>query len=662
MKFRMKLMAVFAVAMMLAVCFAGVIATENTSAVEEKGTVVPLIDGEGERPNFVISGSTLLIIIAASGIAGGVASFLYFGQGINNPPDTSPQNRRNEIENFSNIMATGTAWNTNTIKQIKQIWGFTNEHWIRQCELATAQIWSKGTSFSDYRTWILDRSGTYYNSAVMVQNAFEQLNESYKGIGVRLDNWKDAKYGDTYKDIKMGFTLNDSDGLIMESNEYWNATILSCAMADGDKNMVYISGGNITPFVNGSIAGADSKIQRVFLNNERNMQYGEVITVKANQTTNLDSIADFKPGVYILPKNVMFAGNITPTYDGDQDATVYPGYVIKSGSKDSQETKLVYYDSKKITDQRVIYNGEAYSTIELSAQADGVRTVVSDLTTPLEDMQTLLETTKKTIMSAISSASAVWSIYTKAGEPSTYVSTLLFSDVTSYDNVELNDTTKEILTIMAMGQMASYYDTNQDKLLAGTYTMSTSMSVYMLGSIKVGDGDESYYEDVIFTPYINEYSQTFKNGENKIDQYTQVAIWKSNYKNNTIDWDERPGEVELKDTSLINIGANARFFIRDILVFDDQGNPDHPTEFDMKVKEMQHIDPEKLPTKPLDPVVVNGSNIAIVVMIIMAILGLVGVIYGLKTGNYIVLAIGVVVIVAGFFVSGPIADFIGRFT
>lgn len=83
--------------------------------------------------------------------------------------------RKEEAKLLARSLAEGTTHYANALNNYQNIWGLTQEHWTRQAELTASAYWKQNGTYSPYDT--LTDSGTYYNSALMLVNATNQINK-----------------------------------------------------------------------------------------------------------------------------------------------------------------------------------------------------------------------------------------------------------------------------------------------------------------------------------------------------------------------------------------------------------------------------------------------------------------------------------------------------
>ena len=148
-----------------------VLAVPFTVAVSDDDT---LEESEGIVP-FIIVGYAGWTLVASfiAGAAVGIGGSLIWDMNT----DTSPsddETRRVEAQLMAEALMTGIPLYTNAIENYANIWTLTGEHWVRQAELAAASYWSFGSEYD--ATAVMDGSRIYYNDAVMMANATNQIN------------------------------------------------------------------------------------------------------------------------------------------------------------------------------------------------------------------------------------------------------------------------------------------------------------------------------------------------------------------------------------------------------------------------------------------------------------------------------------------------------
>lgn len=564
-----------------------------------------------EEPEAVVPVLAYVVVIAIAEAIALTAETTYLLTGTPSNSGSGDQDRSAEATLVAQTISDGLAYYDNALKNYAQIWTLTNDHWIRQAELSTAGLWTKDSEYDPFQ--VLEQSGVYLNSATMMVNAAAQINEHYDSMSKRVELWDSME---TYNG-KMDLQFRLGNATVMSGNT-WDAT-LGTVVRDvtNTANKVYIYGGDIYATKASTITNTDGK------------------TVNLSEGWNdLSTISTFSSGIWTLSNAVTYAGSILPIL-GTGSANVQVGMVASAGS----DTRVLTYNpvSTKISDGTYLYD-----KIALEVVPSGGTTQSKDITATLVDYAAMLDTVYTSMVKASSAASTVWSIYDKAESASAYLTTLMVPD--SFENVELSSGQKEIITILAMEQLATYYDDNKGAIKTGDYTLTgASMDMFIRGSITTSAG--KLYSDVIYTPIFYK-DTTVSEGARQYTGTGFMAIWGAGQPLSS--WDR---STSLDSCKIVAVDGTYTLAVDEILyggkVVDSVS---------LETTNVDFIDPNEIDPTPVEPTPEN--KMVKIVMIVLIILGLLLLVGGLWTGNYIVAAIGAVVLLAGVFFNGQIADFL----
>lgn len=520
------------------------------------------------------------------------------------------QDRSAEATLLAQTISGGLAYYDNALKNYAQIWTLTNEHWIRQAELATAGLWTKDSEYDPYA--VLDQSGVYLNSATMMVNAAAQINAHYDSMSKRVVEWSSM---DTYNG-KMTLQFRLGNNTVM-SGDSWDATLGTVVRTVSENaNTVYIYGEDLYSMKACTIEDLE----------------GKTVNLSAGWN-DLTQISTFHPGIWKLATGSSYTGNILPIL-GANAADVQAGMVATAGTI----TKILTYDyaTKKISDGTTIYD-----KISLEVVPQGGTTKSNEITATLADYSAMLDVIYKSMTKASSAASTIWSIYDRAEGASAYLTTLMVPD--TYENVELSSGQKEIITILAMEQLATYWNENKE-IKAGDYALTgNSMSMFCRGDITTAAG--TIYDDVIYTPIF--YKDTMvSEGTHNFSGTGFVAIWGDGEP--LTGWDKT---ANIASCDIVALSGSYTLAVDEIMYGEEV-----VSSVELKASNVDFIDSNEIDTTPVEPTPEN--KMVKIIMIVLVVLGLLLLVGGLWTGNYIVAAVGAVVILIGVFFNVQIADFL----
>ena len=489
-----------------------------------------------------------------------------------------------------------------------QIWKLTNEHFIRQAELASSEFWEKDAEFDS--TLILEASGVYINSAYMLDNAASQINAMFDLVSDSLGMWNDTE---VYAD-RMTVELN------------WGSGSMST------KDSLKMSVGSAVPDVQD---GHD----KVFLTDESTIWASSSTTITSDDGielqlergyTDLTDIEGFEDGVYALGSGVSYCGDILGIIDIEA-APLYAGVVM--GCEDT--AKLATYD-----DGGIIVDESRGSSVSLTIHPDGAESKTTDLTPILEDYSALMETINWTMTNAVSAAGSIWSIFDRAGQASVYLSTLMVPN--NYEDMQLTQAQKVLITILAMEQLASYWDESSELLKEGEYVMSDSLALFVRGDIVDSTG-EVLYDDVIFTPFYRQ-ATTLTVGSNSVRREATIAIWGDG--ENLSSWD---GITDASRAKLESIGSGYTLVIAEM-----ENKGQMVNSVDLSINDIEIIDPGQLIHTPNKDGADNDLDK--IIMLVLVLFGILAILSGWRSDSYVVMVVGAIMIIAGLLLSGTIED------
>jgi len=609
--------AITAVLLMFGAAFA---ITSNDEVTEEDDAFLPLV--------------LVIIAVAAVGVVGGWELAQLTDK-------TGDQNflRTEDAKLIAEGMTRGLDAYANAMKNYENIWKLTKEHWERQSELAASAIWTKNAQ-KDLEK-VLYASGTYENTVTMQINSTDQFNKHLKQIDDHIKKWNNDS---TYANGNMEIQITYGDRTIsFDSDDSFNLEFGTYAYATANGNKVAYNGGGIYADRNSTVVYKQLE--------ENNTWSSSFYTIPAGSTIREDSTPnDSVTQILTLESNTHYFGNFIPTVTTDQ-AKVLPAIKITK----NDEVTILYGDqyewfspteySTKITDGNGMSSTNKL-TFAVVPVAGGDRPADINLMPLFLEYSNLLHTMVLKMEDARNSASAVWDIFTSAGEASAYVTTLVAPN--NYANMTLSDSQKEILTILAMQQLAEYYDGNTFDENNIKMTMN-SMQLFCRGNVIIPDSDGNpmtIYDDVIFTPMF--YKNTnLHTGDNQISNYGFIAVWADGQSLATFD------TTNLGDAGLYYAQNDATLQITEMYY---NGAPAESIQlFSQKVEFIEgHSDP--LP----DPIesTADINNLAKIVMTILILIGGALIVLGIMRGNPIFFIPGIILVIVGFLFSQQIAEFI----
>lgn len=564
------------------------------------------------------------------------------------------QLRRDEAKALSDALVAGFPSIANACNNYANIWSLTSEHWIRQAELASSMYWQKGVAYSPYDTMTL--SSTYYNSAMMLVNATNQINELMSTIAERVGAWNASDVSEYYGNGKMqlkvhiGDTKGNSSSVSFTDSDGFSVRLGSIVGWNNDRtvkegrNAVYYVGGPVWTSADAVMEGAN----------------GKRFELKAGWNEMGDAVVDGWTGynVYRLTPGVQYFGNFMYVLESDA-ADTQTGLFVSNG----KDGMIVTCDGSKLYDGKTVYeNGQTktgYDALKVSVVPQNRSdTSTSDITALLVYYAQLNSTINSVIAKANQSGRVVWDVFDDAGEVSNYLTTLTVPDV--YENVALTDAQKKIMLAISMNDLADYWTENGGKVKTSGYEMTMdSFTLYCHGDITRKavnpDGSIEYktYENVIYTP-IFQRSATLTEGQNTVVDYCYVLIYGQGTltsETKAIDFDTCEG---------IWLGADSKLGVDKIYYGGKQ-----TSKVDLVCSEVEYIDSEKMDqlSQNIKPIVRDDKgDLAEIVRLILVLVGAGLLFYGASRSDWMMVGIGVVLIVVGVVFADQLSDMIYNVT
>lgn len=616
-----------------------IMAVPLTVAVSDDET---LEESEGIVPFIVVgyAGWTLVASFIA-GAAVGIGGTLIWEMNT----DTNPSDdeiRRVEAQLMAEALMTGIPLYTNAIGNYANIWTLTGEHWVRQAELAAASYWSFGSEYD--ATSIMDGSRIYYNDAIMMANATNQINAQFELINEHVGKWNDSEVAHYYGDGKMRLQFEFwGNSVSADADDSFTARMGTVVRdVTSDRNAVYYAGGPIYLDGDSPVTISGSKGHEISLNPGWNW-------IEDPDTFEYADVYELVPGA------TYFSSSMTSVVTAPEFNSAYPevAFAVTCGD----DSMIVSYDKADgtltdgSTERSAFDNSGEPSGMKIRILAEGNDVEEQDLTSVLVQYGELQSAISVTQTKANTSAMAVWSIYDDAGSASAYLTTLTVPD--TYQNVTFNEAQKRMITVLAMDQLAEYWNAYGGDVKTSDYRMTLdSMSLYCRGSISIPGAtgeSEKVYDDVIFTPVFYQ-DETLRSGtSNVVDQQGFIMVWSEGRSLASYD-----GEYTYENTDLIFIPSGATLGITEM-----KNAGEMVQSIDLDSAEVDWIDAEDM--EDFDPYDPERNDMAQLIRLIFLAIGIGVAAYGVYSRNIVVAIIGVALIVIGVLFADGIANVIDRY-
>lgn len=552
------------------------------------------------------------------------------------PGDDPDELRKEEARLLARSLADGTSQYANALNNYQNVWGLTSEHWIRQAELASSAYWRPGSSYSPYDT--LTCSSAYYNSAVMLVNATNQINEQFSVVTDHVGEWNASEYAGYYGDgrMRLEFSIGPSS-VSVDASDGFTARMGQVVGHGNDRTVkdghtaVYYVGGPVYASADATMTGAN----------------GLVYTLKAGWNENLPDVESWEGyNVYRLTPGVTYFGNFMYVLEADS-ARVEGGLMITSCS----DAMIVSSDGRSLYDGTRSYGDPGGFRLSVIPQNASDRQD-SDITSMMIHYAELVGRIDSVLSKANQAARVVWDIYDDAGSASMYLTTLNVPD--TYENVMLTDEQKRLLVTLYMDQLSAWWSDSDGLVKKENYRLTQdSMSLYCRGTLtmKGADGSGSasctVYEGVAFMPVF--YRTTaLRTGVQEVQSQCFVLVYGECPSLSGFD------SASYKDCELLYLGPGSSLGISEMY---HDGRP--VSEIELKATQVDYIEAEDMDRfSPVEPN--PGDDMAELLRLVFLILGGACTVYGLGRGNPVPAVVGLILIAFGLIASEPLADLLAK--
>lgn len=570
---------------------------------------------------------------------------------LTTPDDPEKENeelRREEARLLARSLADGTSVYANALNNYQNIWGLTQEHWTRQAELTASSYWKSGSTYSPYD--MLTDSGTYYNSALMLVNATNQINEQFSTVADHIGEWNSSDYAECYGDGKMKLRFSiGSSSIEVDSGESFTARMGQVVGSGNDRTVR--SGHTAVYYVGGPVyASSDAT-----MTGDNGQQY----TLRAGWNDNLPSVDGWTGAdVYRLSPGVTYFGNFMYVLESDA-APVQGGLLVSDGT----DAMIVTSDIARLYDGAKAYDAvkgtDGYDLLKISVVPQNAEDIQSsDVTSMLVYYAMLVDQIDDVIRDANQNARVVWGIYDQAGSASPYLTSLLVP--VTYENVSLTDVQKNLIVTLAMDQLSSWWKGTTQKDKDGNWIVNsnsvktdgyemTSLSLYCRGNlITKGYGEDGTTTDVLkenvaFTPVFYN-NTTLRTGPQELEYQCFALVYGECSSLSNLN------EMSYGNCDLVYLGVGSTLDIAEIYY---DGEP-VPSVF-LETSQVDYIDAEKMrdwtPTPPSPK-----NDLDELIRLIFILMGGALIVSGLGRGSMLSAVLGVALIVAGVFLAGPLAE------
>lgn len=552
------------------------------------------------------------------------------------------QLRKEEARLLARSLADGTSQYANALNNYQNIWGLTSEHWIRQAELVSSANWRQGSPYSTYEA--LTYSSAYYNSALMLVNATNQINEQFTTVAFHIGEWNASDYSQYYGSGKMRLVFSiGSTSLSVDSSDGFSARMGQVVGSGNERTVksgstaVYYVGGPVYASADATMTGAN----------------GISWNLKAGWNHDLPNVESWNGyNVYRLTPGVTYFGNFMYALESDS-ARVQGGLMVTHGT----DSVIVSCDGTHLFDGTKVYvaakGSDGYDLFKLSVvpqNADDRQ--VSDITAMMVHYAELIDRIDSVLSKANQAARVVWGIYDDAGSASMYLTTLNVPD--TYENVTLTDEQKRLLVTLYMDQLSGWWTENSGDVKKDGYRLTQdSMTLYCRGSLTIKGADSggsvscTVYENVAFTPIFYR-STTLTTGTQETASQCFALVYGECPSLSGFD------SALYEDCELLYLGPGSTIGISEMY---HDGRP--VSSMDLTASQVDYIKAEDMENfSPVEPH--NGNDTAELIRLIFLIIGGACIVYGLGRGNPVPAVVGLILMAFGLVASEPLADLLAK--
>ena len=549
--------------------------------------------------------------------------------------------RKEEAKLLARSLADGTTQYANALNNYQNLWGLTAEHWIRQSELASSAYWKPNSTYSPYDTLTL--SSAYYNSALMLVNATNQINKQFSVVADHIGEWNASEYAQYYGDGKMRLTFSiGSSSISAASSDGFSARM---GQVVGHGNDRTVKDGNTAVYYVGGPVYASAPAKMVGAN-------GIKWELKEGWNYDLPDVESWTGyNVYRLDPGVTYFGNFMYALQADS-AKVEGGIMITSGN----ESMIVSCNGGYLFDGTRSYQAvdrDGYDLFKVSVVPQNTADKqVSDITAMMVYYAQLIKQVDSVLFKANRAARTVWDIYDDAGTASMYLTTLNVPD--TYENVNLTDDQKRLLVTLYMDQLSSWWKDNDSQIKKDNYKLTQdSMSLYCRGSLTMkganpnGSTTCKVYENVAFTPIFYK-TTTLRTGTQETESPCFALVYGESSSLSGFD------ATTYDNCDILYLGAGSTIGIAEMVY---GGKP--VSTLELKASQVDYIKAEDMenftPTEPH-----RSNDMAELLRLAFLILGGACMAYGIGRGNPVFAVAGLLLIAFGLIASEPLANLLEK--
>ena len=514
---------------------------------------------------------------------------------------------------------------------------FTSTFWESMVEYSVAGLWNVN---SDYvAEYALVDSGTRKNLSSYLYNWQVAIDTSFNQ-GSKLQT---AWYGTAADSMRMVIKWDNGEIKLSNSSStnYVYADLCSAVITDGPE---YV-------YLDVSENNNDELSNTIYSFNSDNV---ELDYVGAGQertyvlSNGKNDISSFPAGIYRINDAASLAGPFLPSaesYSKDRiDAEIRGAFVFSNGT----DYKLATMNGDSVSidglDSSSLKYVVRYTNVDKRAASyeSDVSYILSNYDAMIKQVADLID--KSSICGQIT-----WNIYDECEESSIYVKpSSVMSSLAKNQNLSYAEI--QIQTMAAMKSIAEYYNTNKGALESieivaepSAFNLIVYGDIYYNGTL--------FLENVAYTPYTTVNAQTIiKGDQSNWNQPGFLTVWKKDI----LTEEDFKSWIE----SDADIASYSYTSLEDGFVFDTKSiyyNEKYVDSVTIDVYEIARSDNsgENLPTPTPSPDTISAS---ILVMIILIELGMIIALLGYNFGSVKIMAIGGIVILLSFLISGFVAN------
>lgn len=520
----------------------------------------------------------------------------------------------NHVEYAMNPTVQGLEIDQNTIL-------LTENFYSRVMEAEVSRVWQEG---KEYDPSIIENTTVLEDMAMVLNTWANVIDDTWDTDKDARSKWKTSDYDD----LRVYFSIGDTDlGVNLDGQQYLKA--MPYARVGSEGITAYFEGKTDLVVIGNGITIIDADGAPL------NLSVGEHADVALEK------------GVYRISGNgATVAGAMVPIDANDTGGACF----IVSGD----ERLLAIPENGEVKAHK-INGGYLVGKLEFTVLYPDKNGIIQKLRVQGNQVNEmaivydkLCKNSKKVLDNAISAARNCWRVFDAFGQSSVFLSPS--SMVPMLSNVELDDEQRYVISLLGAYQLRDWYGSPDfsDPTLDDVHITGESLDMYVKGSIMDEKGNV-LAANVVYSPYGYSRDAPITVGKPNLWAQSGVAlVWA-----NADDW---RGVVVPSQMRIVPLMGNYILEAEEI-IYKGKSVP----SMTMTVQSLRDIENKVKPhqPQPITPLP-NLKSLAPFVAVICALLGGMLAYFGFRLRSPVLMAVGLLLIVVGYFGRGVIANYLTR--